>query len=64
MATISWSLGEQSRAQIEAFDDTWHWGDEAGRTTVLKTYRAIRAVETTGQQSKTSTVNFAVDGQM
>ena len=21
--------GEQSRAQIEAFDDTWHWGDEA-----------------------------------
>src|SRR5207249_8966339 len=21
--------GAQSRAQIEAFDDTWHWGDEA-----------------------------------
>src|ERR1017187_5615622 len=21
--------GEKSRAQIEAFDDTWHWGDEA-----------------------------------
>ena len=21
--------GETSRAQIEAFDDTWHWGDEA-----------------------------------
>ncbi len=21
--------GEQSRAQIEAFEDTWHWGDEA-----------------------------------
>jgi site-specific DNA-methyltransferase (adenine-specific) len=21
--------GEQSRAQIEAFDDTWHWGEEA-----------------------------------
>jgi adenine specific DNA methylase Mod len=21
--------GEESRAQIEAFDDTWHWGDEA-----------------------------------
>src|SRR5881392_1316938 len=21
--------GERSRAQIEAFDDTWHWGDEA-----------------------------------
>ena len=21
--------GEQSRAQIEAFDDTWHWVDEA-----------------------------------
>ena len=21
--------GEQSQAQIEAFDDTWHWGDEA-----------------------------------
>src|ERR1700679_30645 len=20
---------EQSRAQIEAFEDTWHWGDEA-----------------------------------
>lgn len=23
------SLGDQSVAQIEAFDDTWHWGDEA-----------------------------------
>lgn len=23
------SSGEQSRAQIQAFDDTWHWGDEA-----------------------------------
>ena len=23
------SSGERSRAQIEAFDDTWHWGDEA-----------------------------------
>lgn len=23
------TAGEQSRAQIEAFDDTWHWGDEA-----------------------------------
>ena len=23
--------GEQSPAQIEAFDDTWHWGDEAER---------------------------------
>jgi hypothetical protein len=21
--------GERSRARIEAFDDTWHWGDEA-----------------------------------
>src|SRR6185436_17789569 len=21
--------GVKSRAQIEAFDDTWHWGDEA-----------------------------------
>ena len=21
--------GDQSAAQIEAFDDTWHWGDEA-----------------------------------
>src|SRR5450432_4696680 len=21
--------GERSRAQIEAFEDTWHWGDEA-----------------------------------
>ena len=21
--------GEESRAQIQAFDDTWHWGDEA-----------------------------------
>src|SRR5260370_3289198 len=21
--------GEKSQAQIEAFDDTWHWGDEA-----------------------------------
>ena len=23
--------GEQSHAQIEAFEDTWHWGDEAER---------------------------------
>ncbi len=23
--------GEESRAQIQAFDDTWHWGDEAER---------------------------------
>lgn len=23
------TAGEQSKAQIEAFDDTWHWGDEA-----------------------------------
>jgi site-specific DNA-methyltransferase (adenine-specific) len=23
------TAGEKSRAQIEAFDDTWHWGDEA-----------------------------------
>jgi site-specific DNA-methyltransferase (adenine-specific) len=23
--------GERSQAQIEAFDDTWHWGDEAER---------------------------------
>src|SRR6266852_852794 len=23
------TTGEQSRAQIEAFEDTWHWGDEA-----------------------------------
>jgi len=23
------TAGEQSRAQIEAFEDTWHWGDEA-----------------------------------
>jgi len=22
------TAGEQSRAQIEAFEDTWHWGDE------------------------------------
>src|SRR5476651_1230331 len=23
------TAGEKSRAQIEAFEDTWHWGDEA-----------------------------------
>src|SRR6266481_1101425 len=23
------TAGEQSQAQIEAFEDTWHWGDEA-----------------------------------
>ena len=23
------TVGEKSRAQIEAFEDTWHWGDEA-----------------------------------
>jgi site-specific DNA-methyltransferase (adenine-specific) len=26
---FSSTAGEQSRAQIEAFEDTWHWGDEA-----------------------------------
>jgi site-specific DNA-methyltransferase (adenine-specific) len=25
------TAGEQSQAQIEAFEDTWHWGDEAER---------------------------------
>jgi site-specific DNA-methyltransferase (adenine-specific) len=25
------TAGEKSRAQIEAFEDTWHWGDEAER---------------------------------
>ena len=45
--------GEQSRAQIEAFDDTWHWGDEAelafdgvmkGRNTnAAEMLRSIRA---------------------
>jgi site-specific DNA-methyltransferase (adenine-specific) len=23
------TAGEKSRAQIEAFEDAWHWGDEA-----------------------------------
>ena len=23
------TAGEKSKAQIEAFEDTWHWGDEA-----------------------------------
>lgn len=26
------TAGEKSRAQIEAFEDTWHWGDEAELT--------------------------------
>src|SRR4051794_36390066 len=27
---LFWSTaGKKSRAQIEAFEDTWHWGDEA-----------------------------------
>ena len=26
------TAGEQSRAQIEAFEDTWHWGNEGIRT--------------------------------
>ncbi len=25
------TAGEKSQAQIEAFEDTWHWGDEAER---------------------------------
>jgi site-specific DNA-methyltransferase (adenine-specific) len=45
--------GEDSRAQIEAFDDTWHWGDEAelafdgvmesGNGDVAEMLRAMRA---------------------
>src|SRR6266566_2351463 len=45
--------GEQSRAQIEAFDDTWHWGDEAelafdgvmssGNSDAAEMLRAMRA---------------------
>src|SRR5229473_1137566 len=45
--------GEQSRAQIEAFEDTWHWGDEAERafdevirswnTDAAELLRALRA---------------------
>jgi site-specific DNA-methyltransferase (adenine-specific) len=45
--------GEKSRAQIEAFDDTWHWGDEAelafdgvmtsGNSDAAEMLRAMRA---------------------
>jgi adenine specific DNA methylase Mod len=45
--------GEQSHAQIEAFDDTWHWGDTAewafdevmnsGNTDAAELLRAMRA---------------------
>jgi len=45
--------GEQSRAQIEAFDDTWHWGEEAelafdgvmnsGNSDAAELIRAFRA---------------------
>lgn len=45
--------GEKSRAQIEAFEDTWHWGDEAelafdgvmhgGNTDAAELLRALRS---------------------
>lgn len=45
--------GERSQAQIEAFDDTWHWGEEAelafdgvmtsGNTNATELLRALRA---------------------
>lgn len=45
--------GEESQAQIQAFDDTWHWGDEAERafdevihswnTDAAELLRALRA---------------------
>jgi site-specific DNA-methyltransferase (adenine-specific) len=47
------TAGEQSRAQIEAFGDTWHWGDEAelafdgvmtsGNSDVAEMLRAMRS---------------------
>jgi site-specific DNA-methyltransferase (adenine-specific) len=47
------TAGERSRAQIEAFEDTWHWGDEAelafdgvmtaGNTDAAEMLRAVRA---------------------
>lgn len=47
------TAGEKSRAQIEAFDDTWHWGDEAelafdgvissGNSEAAEILRAMRA---------------------
>jgi site-specific DNA-methyltransferase (adenine-specific) len=47
------TAGEQSRAQIEAFEDTWHWGDEAelafdavmssGNSDAAEMLRAMRA---------------------
>lgn len=47
------TAGEQSRAQIEAFEDTWHWGDEAelafdgvmtsGSSDAAEMLRAMRA---------------------
>jgi site-specific DNA-methyltransferase (adenine-specific) len=47
------TAGEKSRAQIEAFEDTWHWGDEAelafdgvmsgGNSAVAEMLRAMRS---------------------
>jgi len=47
------TAGERSRAQIEAFEDTWHWGDEAelafdgvmtsGNSDAAEMLRAMRA---------------------
>jgi len=47
------TAGEKSRAQIEAFEDTWHWGDEAelafdgvitsGNSDAAEMLRAMRA---------------------
>jgi DNA modification methylase len=47
------TAGEKSRAQIEAFEDTWHWGDEAelafdgvmtsGNSDVAEMLRAMRS---------------------
>jgi adenine specific DNA methylase Mod len=47
------AAGEQSRAQIEAFEDTWHWGEESelafdgvissGNSDAAELLRAVRA---------------------
>src|SRR5215210_2177620 len=47
------TAGERSQAQIEAFEDTWHWGDEAelafdavmhcGNSDVAEMLRALRS---------------------
>ena len=50
--------GDQSAAQIEAFDDTWHWGDEA--ETGFQSVRHSGHTDARIHQQVTDSLSFAI----